>query len=160
MALVEDNKYAISEQDSPAAISIKNVLFATDFSAPSEAAFPYATAISRRFGATLHSAHVLSDASILLMTGGVDYVSMGTIYEDAHTEAADKLAELTANLDGIAHRNCAFVRDKSGRRSRALSKKTGIGSHRRRHSRPYWTRQTASSVRWRKISWPTHRARF
>jgi nucleotide-binding universal stress UspA family protein len=105
VALVEDNKYAISEQSSPAAISIKNVLFATDFTAPSEAAFPYATAISRRFGATLHSAHVLSDASILLMTGGVDYVSMGTIYEDAHTEAADKLAELTANLDGIAHRN-------------------------------------------------------
>ena len=105
MALVEDNKYAISEQSSPAAIPIKNVLFATDFSSPSEAAFPYATAISRRFGATLHSAHVLSDASILLMTGGVDYVSMGTIYEDAHTEAADKLAELTANLNGIPHRN-------------------------------------------------------
>lgn len=105
MALVKDNKYAISEQNSSAAISIKNVLFATDFSEPSEAAFPYATSICRRFGSTLHAAHVLSDASILLMTGGVDYVSMGTIYEDAHTEAADKLAELTASLDGIPHRN-------------------------------------------------------
>ena len=70
---------------------MKNVLFATDFSATSEAALPYATAICRRFGSTLHMAHVLSEASLLMMTGGVDYVSMGTIYEDAHNEAKEKL---------------------------------------------------------------------
>src|ERR1035438_1619702 len=92
-------------QKTTTALSVKNVLFATDFSTTSEAALPYATAICRRFGSTLHTVHVLSDAGLLLMTGGVDYVSMGTIYEDAHTEAADKLAELTASLDGIPHRN-------------------------------------------------------
>ena len=64
-------------------VSLKNVLFATDFSATSAAALPYAAAICRRFGSTLHAVHVLSEASLLMMTGGVDYVSMGTIYEDA-----------------------------------------------------------------------------
>src|SRR5271165_5215671 len=88
-----------------AAISVKNVLYATDFSPTSEAALPYATAICRRFGSTLHAAHVLSDTSILLMTGGVDYVSMGTIYEDANTEAKEKLEQLAARLEGIPHRN-------------------------------------------------------
>jgi nucleotide-binding universal stress UspA family protein len=87
------------------AISVKNVLFATDFSACSEAALPYATAICHRFGSTLHTAHVLSDASLLMMTGGVDYVSMSTIYEDAHTEAKEKLDQISNRLEGIEHHN-------------------------------------------------------
>jgi Universal stress protein UspA and related nucleotide-binding proteins len=86
-------------------IALKNVLFATDFSPTSEAALPYATAICRRFGSTLHSVHVLSDASLLMMSGGVDYVSMGTIYEDAHAEAKDRLAELSDRLPGIPNRS-------------------------------------------------------
>ncbi len=87
------------------AVAVKNVLFATDFSATSEAALPYATAICRRFGSTLHTVHVLSDAGLLMMSGGVDYVSMGTIYEDAHTEAKEKLDQLSARFEGIAQRN-------------------------------------------------------
>src|SRR5579864_1103752 len=89
----------------PAAISIKNVLYATDFSERSEAAFPYATAISRHFGSTLHVAHVISDTSLLLMTGGVDYVSMGTLYEDAHSEALEKVQRIAQRLPDIAHRS-------------------------------------------------------
>lgn len=87
------------------AVAVKNVLFATDFSASSEAALPYAAAICRHFGSTLHLAHVLSDASLLLMTGGVDYVSMGTIYEDAHTEVKEKLDQISARLEGIPLRS-------------------------------------------------------
>jgi nucleotide-binding universal stress UspA family protein len=87
------------------AVAIKNVLFATDFSATSEAALNYAAAICRHFGSTLHLVHVLSDASLLLMTGGVDYVSMGTIYEDAHTEAKEKLDEIAVRLEGIPQRS-------------------------------------------------------
>ena len=46
-------------------IALKNVLFATDFSACSNAALPYALSIARRFGATLHSAYVKpTDAEI------------------------------------------------------------------------------------------------
>jgi len=103
MALVEsgtqENKGTTTEQKTPVAVSIKNVLFATDFSATSDAALPYATAICRRFGATLHAAHILSEANLLLMTGGVDYVSMGTIYEDAHAEAKEKLDQMAARLE-------------------------------------------------------------
>jgi nucleotide-binding universal stress UspA family protein len=87
------------------AVAVKNILFATDFSASSEAALPYAAAICRHFGGTLHLAHVLSDASLLLMTGGVDYVSMGTIYEDAHTEVKEKLDQISARLEGISQRS-------------------------------------------------------
>jgi nucleotide-binding universal stress UspA family protein len=107
MALVEAPKTAIADQSAQpfSALSVKNVLFATDFSATSEAALPYATAICRRFRGTLHMVHVLSEASLLMMTGGVDYVSMGTIYEDAHNEAKDKLDQIAAHFETIPHRN-------------------------------------------------------
>ncbi len=111
MALVEakiEEKNAVAEHEisqKTTALSVKNVLFATDFSATSEAALPYATAICRHFGSMLHTAHVLSDASILMMTGGVDYVSLSTIYEDAHTEAKEKLDQISGRLEGIPHRN-------------------------------------------------------
>jgi len=101
---VEAKKAPTQEQATPA-MALTNVLFATDFSATSDAALPYATAICRHFGSTLHAAHVLSDASLLMMTGGVDYVSMSTIYEDAHTEAKEKLDQVSARVEGIPHRN-------------------------------------------------------
>lgn len=88
----------------PAAISIKNVLYATEFSATSEAALPYATAICRHFGSKLHVAHVLSDTNLLLITGGVDYVSVGTLYEDAHTEAQEKIQQVAGRFGEIPHR--------------------------------------------------------
>ncbi len=112
MALVQDSvkqdpvkaeKEAAFAAPTPA-LALKNVLFATDFSPTSEAALPYATAICRRFGSTLHVAHVLSDASLLLMTGGVDYVSMGTIYDDAQADAQQKLERLAERFDGFPHR--------------------------------------------------------
>ncbi|HVN17179.1 MAG TPA: universal stress protein [Dongiaceae bacterium] len=90
---------------SASALAVRNVLFPTDFSPTSEAALPYATAICRRFQSTLHMVHVLSDAGLLMMTGGVDYVSMGTIYEDAHNEAKDKLQQISARFEHIPHRN-------------------------------------------------------
>jgi nucleotide-binding universal stress UspA family protein len=107
MALVEAPKNAIAHRSAQpcSALSVKNVLFATDFSPTSEAALPYATAICRRFRGTLHMAHVLSEASLLMMTGGVDYVSMGTIFEDAHNEAKDKLDQIAAHFEIIPHRN-------------------------------------------------------
>ena len=114
MALIEgklEEKSAVAERErsqKTTALSVKNVLFATDFSATSEAALPYAAAICRHFGSVLHTAHVLSDASILMMTGGVDYVSLSTIYEDAHTEAKEKLDQTSGRLAGIPH--CNYVR--------------------------------------------------
>lgn len=42
----------------------KNVLFATDFSPCSEAAVPYASAIAKRYGATVHMAHVIGAGTL------------------------------------------------------------------------------------------------
>jgi len=91
-------------QHAHAAVGLKNVLFATDFSIISETAFPYAAAICRHFGSTLHIAHVLSDTALLMMSGGVDYVSLGTMYDDANAEAKQKLEQLCAHLEGVSHR--------------------------------------------------------
>jgi nucleotide-binding universal stress UspA family protein len=103
MTLVAEDKTTLLQETSIAAIAVKvkNVLFATDFSATSESALPYALAICRHFGSTLHAVHVLSDANVLMITGGVDYVSMGTIYEDAHTEAKEKLERMATRFEGL-----------------------------------------------------------
>src|SRR5437660_12132984 len=105
MTLVEARTNSIADQSAQpsSSLSVKNVLFATDFSATSESALPYATAICRRFRSTLHLVHVLSEASLLMMTGGVDYVSMATIYEDAQNEAKDKLDQIAAHLETLRH---------------------------------------------------------
>jgi len=104
MAVLDHKQSPPETEKRSAAISVKNVLFATDFSPTSESALPYATAISRRFGSMLHVAHVLSDSSVLLMTGGVDYVSVGTLYEDAHSDAQERIQRITTRLEGIPHR--------------------------------------------------------
>lgn len=85
-------------------LAVANVLFATDFSPISEAALPYAAAICRRFGSTLHLTHVLSDTSLLMMSGGIDYISMGTIYDDSHNEAKEKLERIAMGLGEMPYR--------------------------------------------------------
>jgi|SRR5579871_987479 len=95
---------ALRERTTAAAISVRNVLFATDFSDSSEAALPYAVAICRHFGGTLHAVHVFSDATLLMMSGGVDYLSLGTIFDDAHTEAKARLEGMVQCIGGISHR--------------------------------------------------------
>ncbi len=111
MTVVESKQYAPEANKVSAAISqragisVRNVLYATDFSPTSESALPYATAIARKFGSTLHVAHVVSDTSLLLMTGGVDYVSFGTLYEDAHCLAKEKVERVASRLGGIPTRS-------------------------------------------------------
>lgn len=105
MASIDASNSAVADQPARPSLSVQNVLFATDFSVTSEAALPYATAICRRFRSNLHLVHVLSDAGLLMMTGGVDYVSMGAIYEDAHNEAKEKLQQISTHLETIPHRN-------------------------------------------------------
>jgi len=105
MTVLEFQQNPPETENPPAAISVKNVLYATDFSATSEAALPYATAICRKFGSTLHVAHVISDTSLLVMTGGVDYVSFGTLYEDANTMAKEKIDRIADRLGGIPNRS-------------------------------------------------------
>src|ERR1022692_2809626 len=104
MTVLEFKQDTPETDKQPAAISVKNVLYATDFSTTSESALPYATAICRRFGSTLHLAHVLSDTNLLLMTGGVDYVCFETLYGDAQSLAQEKVQHIADELREIPYR--------------------------------------------------------
>jgi nucleotide-binding universal stress UspA family protein len=85
------------------AIGLKNILFATDFSGVSEAALPYVTALSLRYGSTVHVAHVLPEVTFL-RPGAPDPGVMGSIYEDAHSNAQEKIQRLSGRLKGYPHK--------------------------------------------------------
>ena len=84
-------------------VAIQNVLFATDFSDVSEAALPYVTALSLRYGSTVHVVHVLADVA-LLRPGAPDPVMFGSIYEEAHSVAQEKIQQLSKRLKGFPHK--------------------------------------------------------
>jgi nucleotide-binding universal stress UspA family protein len=44
-------------------LCLRSILFATDFSAYSERAFPFAFRLAQRYGATVHVAHVIAPES-------------------------------------------------------------------------------------------------
>ncbi|HEY2108974.1 MAG TPA: universal stress protein [Candidatus Acidoferrales bacterium] len=50
----------MNKVESSAGIAIKNILFLTDFSEPSEVALPFATSIARGYGARVHALHVFT----------------------------------------------------------------------------------------------------
>lgn len=85
-------------------IVVKNILFATDFSEVSEAALPYVTAMSLRYGSTVHVAHVLPEVTFL-RPGAPDPAVIGSIYEDAHSNAQEKIQKLSLRLSGYPHKN-------------------------------------------------------
>lgn len=83
-------------------VAIKNILFATDFSEVSEAALPYVTALSLRYGSTVHVAHVLPEATFV-RPSPVDPALFGSIYEEAHSGAQEKIQRLSGRLRGFPH---------------------------------------------------------
>jgi nucleotide-binding universal stress UspA family protein len=91
------------EEQIGAAIGLKHILFATDFSGVSEAALPYVTALSLRYGSTVHVAHVLPEVTFL-RPGAPDPAVMGSIYEDAHSNAQEKIKRLSDRLRGYSHK--------------------------------------------------------
>jgi nucleotide-binding universal stress UspA family protein len=84
-------------------VTIKNILFATDFSEVSEAALPYVTALSLRYGSTVHVAHVLPEATYI-RPSPVDPALFGSIYEQAHSGAQERIQRLSDRLRGFPHK--------------------------------------------------------
>lgn len=84
------------------AVAIKNILFATDFSEVSEAGLPYVTALSLRYGSKVHVVHVLPE-STLVRPSPVDPALLGSIYEQAHSDAQEKIQQLSNRLRGFPH---------------------------------------------------------
>jgi nucleotide-binding universal stress UspA family protein len=84
-------------------VAVRNILFATDFSEVSEAALRYATALSLRYGSEVHVAHVLPRVKFL-RPGAPDPAVIGSIYEDAHSNAQEKIQTLSMRLRGYPHK--------------------------------------------------------
>ena len=80
-------------------IGLKNILFLTDFSEPSEAALPFAIALARKYGAKVHALHVLLPEPYTYVTPeSVQYAIEGQ--EEA---AQSESQRVEARLTGVAH---------------------------------------------------------
>ncbi len=81
--------------ESSTAISIKNILFLTDFSEPSEAALPFATSIARGYGARVYALHVFSpDPNICAAPPKVAIAAIETGEQAAKARIESQLAGL------------------------------------------------------------------
>src|SRR5262245_19248330 len=89
-------------------MTIKNILVATDFSEPSEAALVYGRELATRFDATLHVLHVV--ANIYLAYGAESYAAIpDNLQRDIENEARRNLRELLLDSDGSGPRTIPVV---------------------------------------------------
>ena len=93
----------LMEVSSPTSISLKNVLFATDFSEVSEAALPYAAAICRRYNCQLHAVHVISPASYIVPSEPVGSITIESRHEAARADAQERMQDLASHLKAVPH---------------------------------------------------------
>ncbi|HUK86878.1 MAG TPA: universal stress protein [Terriglobales bacterium] len=95
--------HTLSPAEAPAAspVAPKNILIATDFSECSERALSYATGAARRYGSTLHLAHVVPINTYYL--AGPD--ALGVALDQAQREAAALVVRLQVEkqLAGVEH---------------------------------------------------------
>jgi nucleotide-binding universal stress UspA family protein len=85
-------------------VTVKNVLFATDFSKYSNAALPYALAVAHQYGSMLFATHVLSEESYLFT------VPEGWASVREHEQRIDA-NRLEAQLRGVPHQILSTVGD-------------------------------------------------
>ena len=93
----------LMEVSSHTGISLKNVLFATDFSEVSEAALPYAAAICRRYNRQLHAVHVISPASYIVPSEPVGSITIESMHEAARADAQERMQTLASHLKAGPH---------------------------------------------------------
>lgn len=80
-------------------IAVKNILFPTDFSPRSEAAFEYATLLARRYGATVHAVHVFTPD----LYGSLPAETLATAVVRMRQDAQARMDQLHRRLEGLAH---------------------------------------------------------
>ncbi|MGA3089600.1 MAG: universal stress protein [Terriglobales bacterium] len=81
-------------------VTLKNVLFATDFSPCSNAALPYVLAVTRRYGACLYAAHVVPSMSEMLLMSPESWPAAIEAEEETVRAHLDKLEK---QFEGIPH---------------------------------------------------------
>jgi nucleotide-binding universal stress UspA family protein len=85
-------------------IALKNILVATDFSEPSEAALKYGIELARRFEATLHVLHVVDDLAAHRSTTPVWVKDIGAAQTELEATARATLSSLLPEPDRTAVR--------------------------------------------------------
>lgn len=80
-------------------IALKNILYLTDFSEPSEAALPYAIEIARAFGSSVYAWHVLVPSPVVYMTPGAP----ASAIEWQEEAAMEEMRRIDARLMGLPH---------------------------------------------------------
>jgi nucleotide-binding universal stress UspA family protein len=84
---------------SPMMVRLKNVLYLTDFSGPSEAALPFAAALGRKYGAKVHALHVL-----VPHVSGQSSPVFGAIGVEAEEDTArGEIRRVDSQLIGLDH---------------------------------------------------------
>ena len=80
-------------------ITLKNILVATDFSEPSDAALTYGRALARNFSATLHVVHVVGNVPTLVYRAEAYAASMPELQQELEDGARKQLAALLVDND-------------------------------------------------------------
>jgi nucleotide-binding universal stress UspA family protein len=78
---------------------VKNILYLTDFSEPSEAALPFAATLARGYGAKVHALHVLIPAPYVYLPPGLT----GAAIEAAEERAQAEMQRVESLLAGLEH---------------------------------------------------------
>ena len=80
-------------------ITLRNILVATDFSEPSDAALTYGRALARNFGATLHVVHVVGNVPTVVYGAEAYALSMPELQQEIEDSARKQLAALLIDND-------------------------------------------------------------
>jgi nucleotide-binding universal stress UspA family protein len=99
----------LMEVSSHTGISLKNVLFAADFSETSQVALPYAVAICQRYNCHLHAVHVISPASYIVASEPVGSITIKSMHEAACADAQKRMEALASHLTTVPHHT--YVRE-------------------------------------------------
>ncbi|MGA8407227.1 MAG: universal stress protein [Candidatus Acidiferrales bacterium] len=81
-------------------VTVKNILYLTDFSQPSDAALPFATMLGRGYGARVHALHVLIPTPYVYMTPGLTTAAIEAAEETAQAE----MQRVESRLAGLDHK--------------------------------------------------------
>jgi nucleotide-binding universal stress UspA family protein len=80
-------------------ITLRNILVATDFSEPSDAALTYGRALARNFGAALHVVHVVGNVPAVVYGAEAYAASLPELQQEVEDSAHKQLAELLVDND-------------------------------------------------------------
>jgi nucleotide-binding universal stress UspA family protein len=81
-------------------LALKNILFGTDFSSCSDAAFCYARSMAHRYGATLNVAHVMPTTATMLAMSP-EFGAEAALHEDLRVQPY--IEQLESQLEAIPH---------------------------------------------------------